>query len=87
MNMPEDYRPIDNDPDLERMVAHAREASDRTERVRRTIERLTKPMFVYRMARAQVNAKGPRGRGAQTTFFKVVKEIDDILKEEYGGKA
>ena len=57
------------------------ETNARTIRVERTMKELLRPMFVWRMAKAQVHEKGPRGRSAQTRYFNATREIDDILKE------
>lgn len=70
--------------DLSKQLAHQREASERTARVEKVIQELTKPLYVWRMARAKVFRVGRLGRGAQTTYYRAVKEIDDILKKAYG---
>ena len=61
------------------------EASARTARVERVMALLTRPTYVWRMAKGKNRGSGPRGRGARTTYFNITKEIDEILRKEYGG--
>lgn len=65
------------------------EIDARTYRVERIMAELTRPMFVWRMARAKMFSPLPMGKAARTTYPKAIKELDDLLrdtlKKEYGG--
>lgn len=53
--------------------------------VDRVVDRLAKPVYILRMARAQVHREGPMGEGARNRADKARREIMKIINETTWG--
>lgn len=56
-------------------------------RARELVAAMTKPMYVMRFANAKRNGgRTPLGRGAEHTYAKAIRDIDDIIVQLGGRK-
>jgi hypothetical protein len=55
--------------------------AEQEERARKLIADLEKPTFVFRMARAKLENRGPLGRSAQHSYARAIRDINKVIEE------